>query len=89
VGELGTFRLAGGTRGVEDDRGVVRPPFHHAGIRTRCREHDVGEGARIDGDRIRVGLLRARPRLVRAALPDEHQPGAGVAEVVRDLPGLE
>ena len=88
VGQFGTLGLAGGPRGVEDDGGVVVVPIGDSGRRGESRQHHL-ELAGCDGHHLGAGLGRTLGRLLGAPGPGDDDAGAGVAEVVGHLPGLE
>ena len=89
VRELGAFGLAGGARGVEDDRGVVLGPVDDT-VGGLVLGEDVGERRRIDLDDLRAGDPgRTLPGIGGRAAPGEDQPGTRVGQVVGDLSGLE
>ena len=88
VGELGALRVARGTRGVEDHRGVLVVGIRDLVVRVDGGQQ-VGEADRVHDDGFRLGLLGAAAGLVRERMPGEDQPGPGVAQVVGDLPRLE
>ncbi len=88
MGQFRALRLTGRPRCVEDHRGVVLVPLDHV-FGERGRGEQRVESAGIDDHRIGLGLPCAGAYLVGEGGPGEQQPGARVAEVVGDLPGLE
>jgi hypothetical protein len=88
MGQLGPLGPAGGARGVQDHRRVVVRAAGHLGHRRALVQQPV-ERARLDGDEAGPGRLRALGGFGGDRVPGEDERGAGVAQVVLDLAGLQ
>ncbi len=88
VGELGPLRVAGGPRGVENDRGVLSGAAGEDRIGIE-RGEDPVELARCHVDRQSGSGPGCIGDLAGNFVPDEEETGARVLQVVLDLPRLE
>ena len=75
-------------RGVEDHGRIVVRPLHDLGPRPGLA-HDALELSGLDQHALGAGVIGARLRILSETVPGKKQPGAGVAQVERDLAPLE